>query len=147
MQKSKLLLLYLFAVLSLVSQTALTSPTTDLDLGAALFNRGEYAQAAVYFELADSKVMQSPLLTNNLGSVYYRLGQFNRSKIYYTQLTLDKKYAALAYCNLALIEHKIGTDDSAIELFEICQSLALNEQLRSLAGRQIDMLRRHADKP
>jgi len=146
LQKSKLFFLYLFAVLSLVSQTALSSPTTDLDLGVASFNKGDFEQAAVYFELADSK-MRSPLLTYNLGSVYYKLERFNRSKLYYTQLTQDKKYAALAYYNLALIGHKLGRDDSAIELFEICQSLALNEQLRSLAGRQIDILTRHADKP
>ena len=86
--------------------------------------------------------MDSSQLTYNLGSVHYKLKHYQLSKSYFLQLTSDDSLGPVAYYNQGLIEHKLGHDEAAIDMFEKCSESTGDNQLRNLAQKQISTLRK-----
>ena len=105
------------------------------------FTEGNYRQALEHFKRAEKGGMKTALIRYNLGSVYYRLKQYQLSKRYFKKLTHNKKIVHLAYYNLALIEHKLGHNKSAIKLFEKSAQLTDQVEFKALADRQINTLK------
>ena len=80
-------------------------------------------------------------MSYNLGSVYYKINQYELSKRYFEKLTDDKNLGHLAYYNLALIEYRLGRDQSAIKLFEKSARSTDDTGLKRLADKQINTLK------
>ena len=130
-----------FIFISVVASIVLASPSDDFDAGMQSFTQGNYDQALEHFKRAEKGGMKTAQLSYNLGSVYYRLKQFELSKGCFEKLIPHKNLRHLAYYNLALIEHKLGNDKSAIELFEKSAHTTDDAALKALADKQINTLR------
>jgi len=130
-----------FICISVLAAIVLASPSDDFNAGMRSFTQGKYAQSLEYFKRAEKGGMKSAQLSYNLGSVYYRLNQFELSKRCFEKLIPHKNLRHLAYYNLALIEHKLGHDRSAIELFEKSAHTTDDAELKALADKQINTLR------
>jgi len=130
-----------FIFLLVQAAIALASPLDDFDDGVQSFKEGNYGQALEHFKRAEKGGMKSAQLSYNLGSVYYRLKQFDLSKRCFEKLIPHKNLRHLAYYNLALIEHKLGHDKSAIELFEKSAQLTDQVEFKALADKQINTLK------
>ena len=130
-----------FIFLLVQAAIALASPSDDFDAGVQSFTEGNYGQALKHFKRAEKGGMKTALIRYNLGSVYYKLKQYELSKRYFEKLTRDKKLGYLAYYNLALLEHKLGHDKLAIELFEKSAQLTDQVEFKALADKQINTLK------
>ena len=141
MRGTKFLRLSLIATLLVQACSALNSPSDDFTSGIQLFEKGSYAQALERFNRAEKDGMDNSLLTYNLGSVHYKLKHYQLSKSYFIKLINDNSLGPVAYYNQGLIEHQLGHDDAAVKLFEKCAELTGDDQLQTLAEKQISTLR------
>ena len=141
MRGTKFLPLSPFIILSLQACIALTSPSDDFTSGIQFFEQGSYTQALTHFARAEKAGMDNSQLIYNLGSVHYKLEHYQLSKSYFVKLIDDNTLGPVAYYNQGLIEHKLGREDAAIKLFEKCAQSTGDDQLQSLAEKQIITLR------
>ena len=117
-----------------VTATARANPFED---GVAAFRAGDYATAQIHFETARSNHV-SPALLYNLGSVYYKLDQLELATQTFTELTQDKRWAALAHYNLALIARKQDEPGQAAGHARIVIASSGDAKLLGLARRLLD---------
>ena len=137
---------YFFKTLFLVfilapTSIALAKPSDDFNAGIQFFTQGNYGQALEHFKRAEKGGIKIANLSYNLGSVYYKLKQYERSKRYFEKLTHDKNLGHLAYYNLALIEYRLGHDQSAIKLFEKSARSTDQVEFEALVDKQINTLK------
>ena len=113
----------------------------NLRLASQQYNKGEYAQAKVYFELALNQAQQqgkpAHTIYYNLGSVCYQLEQYDESKRYFEKLLDHNKLNAVAYYNLALIENKQGNKKSTIDYLHQSRKVSTDSQLSKLVDQQL----------
>ena len=147
MRRKNLFLITLLILAATFSRPAISSPQDEFDVGIELFNKGDYAQALIYFTRAESGGMASAQLIYNLGSTYYKLEQFENSRRYFEILVDDKNLGAQAYYNLGLIEYRSGNDRAAIAQFEKSRAATADERFGLLAQKQIARLRSRESKP
>ena len=119
---------------------ALALPVDDFNAGIDAFQQNQYSQALEFFLKAKSDGLDNAQLNYNLASVYYKLEQYPLSRRYFKTLLSDPALAFQAQYSLALIEHKTGNKDGAIELFEKSIELTKEPRLIALVKRQIDTL-------
>lgn len=125
---------------------ALASPVDDFNAGIEAFQQNQYSKALDYFLKAESEGLESVQLKYNLASVYYRLEQYQLSRRYFKTLLSDPALVFQAQYSLALIEHKTGNKDGAIELFEKSIELTKDPRLIALVNKQIDTLKGQTTK-
>jgi hypothetical protein len=133
-----------FAVLSLpfagitlaASDEALQLFTT----GKAAFQRGDFSLALSSFEAAAELDMKGPAIHFNIGVTAYRLGMCGRARSAFLEVTKTPAMAALAHYNLGLTALRCQEPRAAREWFVRVLADAQDEQLVSLATRQLEML-------
>ena len=137
-------LIYLILLLLLhstvVVRHALASPVDDFNAGIKAFQQNQYQQALQFFLKAESGGINSAQLNYNLASVYYKLEQYHLSRRYFETLLANPVLEFQAQYSLALIEHKTGNRDGAIELFKRSIKLTKDPRLIALVRKQIDTL-------
>ena len=113
----------------------------NLRLASQQYNKAEYAQAKVYYELALNQAQQQGKPTDtiyyNLGSVCYQLKLYDQSKRYFEKLVNHNKLKAVAYYNLALIENKQGNKQSTIDYLHQSKKASTDSQLSTLVDQQL----------
>jgi hypothetical protein len=134
------LILFLLLLSIITGGQALALPVDDFNAGINAFQQNQYSQALEFFLKAKSEGLDSPQLNYNLASVYYRLEQYQLSRVYFKTLLSDPALAFQAQYSLALIEHKTGNKEGAVELFEKSIELTKDPRLIALVTKQIDTL-------
>ncbi len=134
-----------------VSQRVLKNNSYDdyLQQGRQHFEQGDYAQAKSYFEKALEELPQNikpaATLYYNLGSTCYKLEQYDESSSYFKKLLDEKKFSALAYYNLALIENKKDNKTIALHYFGSSKKASTDPRFTKLVDQQITSLKKQRD--
>jgi len=117
--------------------------------GIDAFHRGEYKQAKQFLQSALQILEKDKtgigqkaytIIYYNLGSVYYKLKQYNTSRFYFRKLLGNKKLAAIAYYNLALIENRQGDKAQALHYLKQSKRQTTDSRFAALVERQIAKL-------
>lgn len=122
-----------FLLLLLTSNLVYASALTDFKQGAALFELGDYTNAATKFEHALSDGMKTTALYYNLASTYFKLNNFNKSRVYFKELQKLPEMKSLAEYNLGLIHEKLGDNKQANRYFKSVIKDNKDRKLVSLA--------------
>jgi len=141
---------YIFAESSVSERVIKNASYADyLQQGRQSFERGDYAQAKGYFERALEELplntKPSAALYYNLGSTCYKLEQYDESGSYFKKLLDEKKFSALAYYNLALIENKKDNKTIALHYFNRSKKASTDPQFNQLVEQQITNLKKQRD--
>ncbi len=127
-------------------QTREQSYRKEFQHGAQSYAEGDYVQARRYFEqarlLLPEKGASTSVIDYNLGSVCYKLNQLDDSKAYFKKLLDDKKLAAIAYYNLALIENRKGNTLTAKNYLNQSKLQSKDEKFTALVNRQLKKLKK-----
>ena len=107
--------------------------------GVQAFNDGELDKARRYLESAAEQGLNSRSLSYNLGVVYYKLGQYENATKTFRQL-IPTRQKALAYYNIGLTELARENRTAAEEAFRKVLEADPDENLLSLATRQLERL-------
>lgn len=117
----------------------------DVQQGRQYFEQGDYTQAKRSFERALEKLQpgtkSESSLYYNLGSTCYKLEQYDESSVYFNKLLDDKKFAALANYNLALIENKRNNKAVALHYLKRSKKASTDARFTKLVDRQISQLK------
>jgi len=107
--------------------------------GVQAFNEGELDKARRYLESAAEQGLSSRSLSYNLGVVYYRLGLYKKAEQTFRQL-IPTRQKALAYYNIGLTALARENQPEAAEAFREVLASDPDENLISLATRQLERL-------
>ena len=114
--------------------------------GVQAFNDGELNKARRYLESAAEQGLNSRSLSYNLGVVYYKLGQYEKAEQTFRQL-IPTRQKALAYYNIGLTALARENRPAAEEAFRAVLASAPDDNLLSLATRQLERLDPAAPMP
>lgn len=107
--------------------------------GVQAFNEGELDKARRYLESAAEQGLSSRSLSYNLGVVYYKLGLYEKAEQTFRQL-IPTRQKALAYYNIGLTALTRKNRPAAAEAFREVLASDPDENLESLATRQLERL-------
>jgi hypothetical protein len=113
--------------------------------GRAAFDAGNFSDALRLYEQCVALGMQGPAVHYNIGVAAYRAGDYARAERAFREVALTPAMAALAHYNLGLVSLKRDDTRAARGWFELAAREAADEQIASLAARQLDKL--HAELP
>lgn len=112
----------------------------DFRAGVQAFNAGELDKARRYLESAAEQGLNSRSLSYNLGVVYYKLEQYEKAEQTFRQL-IPTRQKALAYYNIGLTALARENPSAAEEAFREVLASDPDDNLISLANRQLERLR------
>lgn len=114
--------------------------------GMQSFKAGDYAEAKVEFERAESLGMVKPALYYNLGVVYFRLRHWEKAITAFEKTAEYPKMAPLAYYNLGLVKRKQNEMEAARDWFERTLETTRDAKLNQLAKHALENLPQRSNR-
>ena len=146
--RSDTLVIKIILTLSLLLASPLTwAVSAAFESGTRLFKAGRYSEAIDAFQQAQAEGDESLLLHYNLAVSYYRLGRYRTARQHFLKLLDHRRLGPLARYNLGLVAYRLDDDKIAANWFQSSYEQSEDPDLKSLAARQLDKLKRQAPRP
>lgn len=112
--------------------------------GNRLFREDLYWAALLRYQQAADSGMNSALLHYNVGVAHYKARQYERAIAALERAAQSPRLAVLAHYNLGLAHYAAGEKAAALRWFRKAQAQERSQEVRKLADRAIERIRRDA---